>query len=123
MTTFFVVSCVFVAVVTIAAWLALGAYHAGVKDACESMRSLRNLPRIKLTGQVMPLDSSHQTAHFRITKWIKPAQVDLCQLFYIDGPGQGDHMYVALSDECGPQLIRSFERTYQAGFDKGLATR
>lgn len=99
-----------------------GAYNLGKRHACESMRTLRNLPRIRSTGQVMPLDSSHQTEHFRITKWIKSAQVDLCQLFYMDGPGQDGKMYVALCDECGPQLIQSLERAYCVGFDAGLYT-
>lgn len=85
--------------------------------------AIRNLKDLGLVGRLiesgrfkeMPLGPCHETKDYKIIRWIKPDEIDQCQQFTTEGPGHHGFVYLALSEDCGPQFIRALQAAYEAG--------
>ena len=92
-------------------------FEAGRRAAIINLTNLAQVRNLTASGKYeeKTLDIRHVTKNYKITRWIKPDEIDQCQQFEIDGPGHHDFVYLALSDDCGPQFIRALQAAYDAG--------
>lgn len=92
--------------------------QAGRHYAVANMTCLALVGRLRASGKFkeMKLDPvKHATKNYVIVRWVKPDEIDEPQQFEVSGPGHRGKMYLALSDDCGPQFIQALQAAYDAG--------
>ena len=82
--------------------------------------SMTEFPIMRAQDLREMIGPQHISEHYRIVEWTKPSEDSPHFKFRIVGP-DGEGVYIALSETCGPDLVKRLEAAFQAGLKTGNA--